>query len=179
MTGPTDSEDGSPAPADRRPTPGGGDRRPALRRAPGERYAGPETATDAGTETGAAVRRPSTARAVGLGALVGLAGVVTLVVLGGVFAMTAGLIAVAGVIGWGVGTTVSANASPSTSRTVRGLIAAILAVDAVVLGQIGLWLYAAAQGGTLELVDYLAEAWGPLVLVELVVAWLIAGWTAR
>ena len=42
----------------------------------------------------------------------------------------------------------------------RVVIAIALSVGAVLLGQLGLWLYARVEGGVLPLLDYLAEVYG-------------------
>ena len=53
-----------------------------------------------------------------------------------------------------------------------------LAAAAVLLGQLGLWLFARSEGGVLGPVDYLAETFGLLVplqfLVGVAAAWLAA-----
>jgi hypothetical protein len=159
-------------PGDRRPT---GARR-ELERAPGERYRpSPSRGGDGttGGETG------STARAVGLGTLTAIAGALLIVVLGGVLAMSVGLVVAAGLVGWLVGAVVTPSASAQSTRRFRRTIAAVLAVDAVVLAQVGLWLFARAEGGALQLVDYLAQTWGPLVPLQLLVAAAVAWWTTR
>ena len=159
----------SSEPGDRRPPESG---RPTLERAPGERYRVAEA-------SGAPARPRSTARAVGIGALVALAGAVLIVVLGGVFSLSAGLIVLAGAIGWWIGRVVAATADPSRGSTIRWIVAVALALDAVVLGQLGLWVHSLSQGGALGLIDYLVEARGLLVPAEILVAVALAWWSAR
>ena len=55
----------------------------------------------------------------------------------------------------------------------------MLAVASVALGQVGIWQYARTEGGVLPLLDYLAEVFGPLVLVEFVVGAVVAWVVAR
>ena len=71
----------------------------------------------------------------------------------------------------GAGDTLSARARP--------WIAAALAALGVVLGQIGLWLFARAEGGVLAPIDYLGQTFGPLVPVEVLLAAAVAWWRAR
>ena len=73
------------------------------------------------------------------------------------------------VIGWAVGT---------LGRPSLGL-AVGLAVGSVALGLVGIWLFARLEGGVLDLPEYFAEVQGPLVLVELAVAGLVAAATVR
>ena len=54
-----------------------------------------------------------------------------------------------------------------------------LALLAVTLGQLGLWLYARSEGGVLGPLDYLAEVFGPLVPIEFLAASVVAWVTAR
>ena len=49
----------------------------------------------------------------------------------------------------------------------------------MVLGQVGLWLFARAEGGVLAPIDYLGQTFGPLVPVEVVLAAVVAWWRAR
>ncbi len=114
-----------------------------------------------------------------IGALVAVAGAAVLVVFGGVLSLSAGLLVVAGAIGWAIGRTVAVNAGPASAPTTRSIVAVALALDSVVLGQLGLWLHSLGQGGALGLVDYLAEARGLLVPIEIGLAMATAWWMAR
>jgi hypothetical protein len=91
---------------------------------------------------------------------VGLVGVIVMTLLGGPLSVTVGLIAAAGAIGWLTGL---------VARPMRAAAAAI-ALAAVGLGLVGIWLYAGTEGGVLGIVDYLAEVQGILVPIELAVA---------
>jgi hypothetical protein len=106
-------------------------------------------------------------------------GAVSITVLGGVLAVSAGLLVVAGATGWAVGIALErgAGSPPAYGRRVR--LAVWLAILAIVLGQLGLWWYAGVQGGVLGPVDYLAETFGILVPIELVAAAIAAWLTAR
>jgi hypothetical protein len=97
-------------------------------------------------------------------AAVGLAGAITLTLLGGPLSITAGLVAAAGVIGWIVGLV----ARPGKAMAV------VVAVASVALGLVGIWLYAGIEGGALGLLDYLAQVQGILVPAELGVAAVLA-----
>lgn len=106
-----------------------------------------------------------------------IAGAVAITILGGMLAVSAGLLVVAGATGWAVavGLRVGAGAFLPTGRRVR--LALFLALLAVVVGQLGLWLYARTEGGVLGPLDYLGETFGLLVPIELAAAGL-ASWLA-
>ena len=121
-----------------------GDRRPLLDRAPGERYATP---TDPDEDARAVDRVAWTAAIV-----IGTALVFT--ILGGVLAVTAGLLVVALFGGWLVGKLVS----PPP-------LAAVIGVAAIVLGFLGIWAYGRLEGGVLDPLTYLADVEGPVLVV--------------
>ncbi len=99
-----------------------------------------------------------------------------LVVVGGLLALTTGLIFVAGVGGALVGLLLAGEArAPSSRRS----LAVGLALGAVVVGAVGVWLLARAEGGALGLLDFLWATTGLLVPAELVVAALAALWGVR
>jgi len=125
--------------------------------------AGPTAAAEAPTEEAAPVPVSQTERAL-RGTVVALVGVIAFVVLGGPLSVTAGLVAVAGVIGWLTGMVVRPGK----------LIAATLAVASVAVGLVGIWLFAGIEGGALPLLDYLAQVQGVLVPIELAVAGALA-----
>jgi hypothetical protein len=135
-----------------------GDRRPLLDHPPSDRYVTAPT----GPEPGPA-RRAARALAAGL------VGAAVIALLGGPLSVTLGLLGVAAVTGWAVG---------SLARPSLG-IAVGIAVGSVALGLVGIWLFARLEGGVLSLPEYFAEVQGPLVLVELAVAGLVAAGTVR
>ncbi len=124
-------------------------------------------------------RPGSPARAAILGASAVLAGAIAITVLGGVLAVSAGLIVVAAATGWAVGLGLrwGAGHPPAFERRVR--LAVGLALLSIVLGQLGLWWYAGTEGGVLDPLDYLAQTFGLLVPIELVLAAIGAWLTAR
>lgn len=144
----------APPPAGREP----GEPRRVLDRPPSERYATPAIVPEAGP-----ARRASRALATGL------IGAAVIAFLGGPLSVTFGLIGIAAVIGWAVG---------SVARPSLGLAVGI-AAGSVALGLVGIWLFSRLEGGVLGLPDYLAAVQGPLVLVELTVAGLVAAATVR
>jgi hypothetical protein len=93
-----------------------------------------------------------------------------LVVLGGAFDFTAGLIVVAFFLGrlTAIGMTVGAGRSVSTARRMAASIA--ISLLAVLVAQLALWAWGRAEGGTLGPVDFLAQTYGVLVLLELLLA---------
>jgi hypothetical protein len=141
-----------------------GETRPKLDRPPGERYVERDRRREA--RSGVRASRGGTfAR----GALAALGGAAVMTLLGGPLSVTLGLVVVAAFTGWLV------------ASIVRPFVwAAVgLAVGSVVLGLVGIWLFAGLEGGALGLVDYLGQVQGPLVIVEMAVAALVAFGTIR
>ena len=107
-------------------------------------------------------RRPSDTRTRGpmgeprLVLAVVVVGAIGFVILGGVLAVTAGLIVAAGLIGWLVGLLVR-----------PPVWAALIAVGAIALGLLGIWLFGRWEGGVLDPIEYFAEVQGFLVPLEL------------
>jgi hypothetical protein len=145
------------------PTAEPGERR-RLDHPPSDRYqeagepAGP-TPADGAVEDATAVPLSRTERTL-RGIAVALVGALAFVALGGPLSVTAGLVAVAGVIGWLTGMVVRPGK----------VIAAGLAVASVAVGLVGIWTFAGIEGGALPLLDYLAQVQGLLVPIELAVA---------
>ncbi len=108
-----------------------------------------------------------------------LIGAVALVVVGGVLTFSGALLVLAGLIGGAVSWASWYGAGTTPQRSRRLLVPVVFALAAVALGQIGLWLYAATEGGVLSLGDYLGEVFGWLVPLQLVIAALGAAITAR
>ncbi len=114
-------------------------------------------------------------RRVVLAALLAIGGAVAITLAGGLLAITAGLVVIAGALGWAIATVLG----PDVEPTRRRWLAPTLAVLGVALGQVGLWLVARQEGGTLGPIDYLAETFGVLVALQLAVAAVVAWWQAR
>lgn len=100
-------------------------------------------------------------------------------VLGGVLAVSAGLIVAAAAIGWTVAVALRVGAREWLGRSARVRLAVGLAVVAIALGQLGLWLYAGTEGGVLPPLDYLGQVFGPLVPAEFTAAAIFAWVRAR
>lgn len=113
------------------------------------------------------------------GVLAALAGVGAIVVLGGVLAISSGLIVVAAATAWAVGIGIKGDGGRRFPVERRVRVAVGLSLAAVALGQLGLWVYARSEGGVLGPLDYLAEVFGFLVPVQFVAAWIVAWLTAR
>lgn len=148
-----------------------GERR--LTHPPSDRYRVPEEAAHAVDESASATR------GVAYAAGAGLAGAVVTTVLGGVLAVSAGLVVVAAATGWAVAIGLRAGAGPHLAPARRIRLALVLTTVVVILGQIGLWLYARSEGGVLGPLDYLAETFGLLVPLHLVIAWISTWASAR
>ena len=154
-----------------------GDRR-RLPQPPSARYApGSATAEPAGGRT--PLRGPLV-RAV-IAAVVGAA---ALVFVGAVLASTFGLLFVASAMGVAIGLAIARAAVASDgsltsipkARVIR--LAMVIALLAVAVADIGIWVYAVREGGTLGLVDYLWTTFGPFVPGVAVAAVLAASWGA-
>lgn len=140
------------------PTPQPGERRPLLDRAPSERYPvlTPPPAAD-----------PLAGVLVPLAIVVG--GAIAFVVLGGILAVTAGLVVLAAVIGWLIGTFVS-----------PPLRAGLVGLGAVAVGLLAVWLFGRIEGGVMDPVAYLlAVQGGPLVVLELLAGGGLAAAASR
>jgi hypothetical protein len=146
-----------------------GERR--LERPPSDRY---KVAPPQPTASGAG----SPGRGFSFAVLAAVVGAAAITLGGGIFAITAGLLVIAAALGWAVAVALSSSAGDGT-RLRREWLAAGLAAGGVALGQVGLWLVARQEGGTLDLIEYLSEVFGILVPLQLVVALIVAWWRAR
>ena len=152
-----------------------GERR--LSRPPSDRYREVE---DPDAAPQAATARPgSPARGVAFAVVAALVGAALTVVLGGRLTISAGLLVVAAITGRATALALVAGAGASLPRTRRAWLAAGIAVGGVLLGQVGLWLYARTEGGVLAFPDYLGQTFGLLVPVQVALALVIAWWSAR
>ena len=124
-------------------------------------------------------RPTSFGRGVGYGLAAAIGGALAIVLLGGVLAVSAGLLIIAGATGWAVGAGMRTGGGATFSATRRWQLAVIVALASVMLGQLGLWLYAQSEGGVLGLPDYLGETFGLLVPLQLLVAGVVARVGAR
>lgn len=156
-----------------------GERR--LARPPSDRYRAAETA--AAEAAAAAVAAPdpgrSVPRGVAVATVVGIVGAAVITVLGGVFAVSAGLIVAAAAIGWALAVALRVGAGVLLTRSARVRVAVALALAAIALGQLGLWLYARTEGGVLPPLDYLGQVFGFLVPAEFTAAVMVAWVSAR
>lgn len=105
--------------------------------------------------------------------------------VGGVFASTFGLLFVAAAMGAAIGLVLARAAVPAPGSDARPVsrrlvvwLALALAIVAVVVADIATWLYALAEGGTLELFDYLWTTYGLFIPAVAVVAVVTAWWGA-
>jgi hypothetical protein len=156
------------------PAPSPGERR--LARPPSDRYREAEARAAAADAGDAAA---SVARGVAAATVIAIVGAVVIVLFGGVLTVTDGLLVVAGFTGGGVGIGLRWGAGERLPRPRRLVIALILAVAAVGLGQLGVWQYARTEGGVLPLLDYLGQVYGPLALLEFATAAVLAWLAAR
>jgi hypothetical protein len=152
-----------------------GERR--LSRPPSERYREAEEQAAEAAARASVDASASVARGVVLAVVVAVVGAVAIVVLGGILTETTGLVAVAGVMGFGIGLALRWGAGTRLVARRRVAIAVGLSLLAVAVAQLGLWQNARVEGGVLSPLDYLWEVYGPLVAIELAVAgglaWLV------
>jgi len=99
--------------------------------------------------------------------------------LGGILAVTVGLVVVGGATGWGVATALRFGAGVHLAPRRRVVAAVAFALGAVALGQAGIWQYARIEGGVLPPLEYLAEVFGLLVPIQFAVAGIVAWLAAR
>lgn len=164
-TGPTPEETGPqpPSPGERR-----------LNHPPSDRYRAAEARS---VRVEAPDPGASVARGVAISTVAAILGAVAIVLLGGILAVSAGLIVIAGAMGWGVATALRYGAGEHIASRRRVVGAVGLSVVAVGLAQLGLWQYARTEGGVLAPIEFLSEVYGPLVPLELGVAVALA-WLA-
>lgn len=162
----------------RRP-PEPGERRPAdteprrLERPPAERYAARE---EPGAESPA---QRSPIRGILLASVAGTLGSAASIVLFAVASVSAGLLVVAALTGLFVAQALRIGAGATLPPGLRRGLAVATALESVLIAQLGIWLYARAEGGALGLIDYLAQTFGPLVPLQFATAALVAWWNAR
>jgi hypothetical protein len=142
--------------------PGERPNRTRLDRPPGARF-------DQPAEGAGAAPAAAPARGLAWAATIAIVGAAAITALGGPLAISVGLLVVAFLIGRFVGLTLRTREAPAVTITLLG----------VLLGQLGIWLFARSEGGVLGLVDYLGQAFGWLVPAQLVVGAVLAWWTAR
>jgi hypothetical protein len=152
-----------------------GERR--LAHPPSDRYRAAEARAAADAEAGDPAA--SVARGVAVALLVAIVGAVLIVILGGVLTLTEGLLVVAGFTGGGIGIALRWGAADELTRRHRVALGFAMAVAAVAVGQVGLWQYAAMEGGVLGPLDYLGQVYGPLVPAEFATAAVLAWLGAR
>lgn len=100
---------------------------------------------------------------------IALGGAIAFVVLGGILAVTAGLVIVAAVVGWLIGMTVSPPAR-----------AGLVGLGAVALGLLAMWLFGRIEGGVMDPLSYLLEVHGwPLVALQLLAGGGLAAAASR
>jgi len=135
-----------------------GERRPKLDRAPGERYLRPESDA-AGRD--APLMWPPVAVMIG--------GAIGYTILGGILAVTAGLVVLAASLGWLLGKLVS----PPSRAAAAGLAT-------IALGLAGIWLFGRVEGGVLDPITYLDDVQGwPLVALQLALGSGLAAASSR
>ncbi|MBA2718262.1 MAG: hypothetical protein H0U52_03315 [Chloroflexi bacterium] len=141
------------------PTRQPGERRPQLDRAPSERYPTP------------VARQPANDPLAGILVPVGivLGGAIAFVVLGGILTITAGLVILAAVVGWLIGTFVS-----------PPLRAGLVGLGAVALGLLGIWLFGRIEGGVMDPAAYFLAVHGwPLVVLQFLAGGGVAAAASR
>lgn len=151
--------------------------RRTLDRAPGERFPG---GRGAALDAFEAAGDGTPGRAVAMGGVGAVVGVVVFLVLAIPFAFTAGLVVVAIFMARVVGLLVRAGAAGSLSSPARVVAAVVIVLGGLTVANVALWLWALAEGGVLPLPRYLDEAYGtPLIALQFMLGTLTAWWSAR
>lgn len=152
-------------------------RRRMLDRAPGEKLArGRGDALDAREAAGGGTPR----RAVTMGVVGAVVGLVAFLALAIPFSFTAGLVVVAIFMARLVGLLVRAGAAGSLSSPARVVAAVVIVLGGLAVANVALWLWALSEGGVLPLPRYLDEAYGtPLIALQFMLGTLTAWWSAR
>lgn len=149
-----------------------GERR--LARPPSDRYAAtPDDMAQTAPSAG------SPARGLGWGGAAAVVGAALTVLLGGVLAISAGLLVLWVSAGNAIGLATRIGGGAALPAPRRTWLAVGLAVVGVVAGQVGLWWYATTEGGVLPLIEYLATTFGVLVPLQALLAAAAAWWAAR
>jgi hypothetical protein len=169
------TDEREPTIPDELPTPG--ERR--LARPPSDRYRAAEARAAAATAAGEGDPAASIARGVAVALVTAIVGAVATVAIGGVLLITESLLIIAGFTGGGIGLALRWGAGGEMSRRRRAGLAVLIAVAAVGLGQVGLWQYARTEGGVLPFFDYLGQVYGPLALLQVAAAAVLAWLAAR
>lgn len=102
-------------------------------------------------------------------------GAVLVFVLAGLLYLTAGLIVVAGVVGWGTAVAVRRDATPRADR----LLAVGGTLVALTLGLVGAWAMGVSSGGTLGPLEFVVDVFGVLAPLIYVVGAAAAWWASR
>jgi len=99
--------------------------------------------------------------------------------LAGPFAFSAGLVVVGIFAGRIVGLSARLGAGGRVPSDSRVVVALLVTLAWFAVAQIGTWLYARSEGGVLPILDYLLQAFGPVVPLTAIAAVLAAWWSAR
>jgi hypothetical protein len=166
--------DPTPPPTETTAAASPGERR--LAHPPSDRYRDIEIEAEAAGLPDPAASVP---RGLAVSLVIGIVGAAAIVFLGGVLAVTFGLLVIAGTTGLAVSQGLRVGAREHLSARRRTGLAVGFALGAVALGQLGLWLYARTEGGVLAPLDYLWEVYGILVPLEFAAAAAAAWLSAR
>ena len=115
--------------------------------------------------------------------LAAILGAAALVFVGAVLASTFGLLLVAGAMGAAIGlllarAAVADGGARPVSRSLVIRLAVGLALVAVAVADVAIWLYGRGEGGTLGLFEYLWTTFGPFVPGVALIAAVTAWWGA-
>ena len=122
----------------------------------------------------------SPTRAIAMGIVGAIIGVVIFLILAIGYTYTAGLVVVAVFTGRFIGLFVRAGAAGSLASPARALVSIVIFLVAQSTSLLVTWLAAGSEGGVLPLGDYLEQAYGtPIVALEFMLGTLMAWWSAR
>jgi hypothetical protein len=101
------------------------------------------------------------------------------VAFAGPLAFSAGLVIVAIFAGRIIGLSARAGGGSGVSSDQPVVVALAITLGWFALAQVGTWLFAQSEGGVLPILDYLGQAFGPVVPLGLFASVLAAWWSAR
>jgi hypothetical protein len=101
------------------------------------------------------------------------------VALAGPFAFSAGLVIIAIFAGRIIGQSAKAGGGRVITSDQSVVVALVVTLAWFVVAQFAVWIYARNEGGVLPIVEYLLDAFGPVVPLVAIASVLAAWWSAR
>jgi hypothetical protein len=119
------------------------------------------------------------ARAIGFSVPAAIIALIVYLVLSGPLAFDSGLVIIGIFAGRVIGLTAKAGGGATVTSDGRVVIALLVTLGWFIAAEVGTWLYARSEGGVLPILDYLLQAYGPIVPLVAIASVLAAWWSAR